>query len=164
MLPAALASRVNPKPTAKQVRWATAIALAEDYVAETRTLCAERDRLAAELDAAITVFAKANFDTVEKSFSGVGSIRFLMISVSCSEAGCAELSQRWAAAERAYDRRPNKTANHFMAELSAAAKGYRSPTEELLLDDPEIKAALLSAGRKALSRPTAADKAAAIES
>lgn len=164
MLPATLASRVNPKPTAKQVRMATAIALAEEYAAETARLREEKNKLAGELDSAIGCYAKANLASLDTTFGHYGSAVHMTVTVPLREAGKLELGRRVRDAEQALERRRLKTATDFLGELNKAAKAYQTPAEERLLDDPEIKAALLSAGRKALSRPTAADKAAAIES
>lgn len=163
-LPAALAPRITPKPTAKQIRQATAIALAQEYADETARRRQEKDELGARLNGAIAAYAHEHLGQLEASFGHYGSYVLMTVTVPLKEAGQLELGRRVWEAEQALERRRLKTPSDFLAELNKAAKAYRTPTEERLLDDPDIKAALLSAGHTALGRPTAADKANAIES
>jgi hypothetical protein len=163
-LPTPLAARITPKPTAKQIRQATAIALAEEYADETARLRQEKDELAARLNVAIAGYAQEHLGHLEAGFGHYGSYVLMTVTVPLKEAGQLELGRRVRDAEQALERRRLKTATDFLGELNKAAKAYQTPAEERLLDDPEIKAALLSAGHTALGRPTAADKANAIES
>lgn len=165
-LPAPIAA-LKPVPTAATVRKATALALHEAQGVEKQRLHqAEedaRERLADACRKLVQKEAKRLDFTVcvstwHKADATVSVTLDANNSPTLDPLRTAYLNARQANSSFTVQKPAD-----IEAELRGVARTFVADPVKHLLSDPKLKAALLAAGQKALSQPTPADKAAAIE-
>ena len=166
LLPAPIAA-LKPVPTAATVRKATAQALYEEQIEEKRRLNqAEEDarkRLQREYTRFVQREAKRLSFNVCVSHWNKGAAT---VSVDLNAANSPTLDAARAIYIAACEANKNfqieKPAD-IEARLRGVSKSFVTDPVKHLLADPKLKAALLAAGKKALSQPTPEDKSTAIE-
>lgn len=154
--------KFQPRPTRRDVLLATAQALHEEHRAATaaadKAIAAARAKLHA---AGLRLLLKSKHVLATPSINISWNNRLSIEYTLPLEGELQPLHEEIKALD---DARPHmKTVADFVRELKERAKDAGGDTVPKLLADPEVKAALLKAGRAALGRPTAADQATAVE-
>jgi hypothetical protein len=160
--PAGPLAKFQPRPTKRDVLLATAQALHEEHLAATTAADKAIDAALAKLHAAgLRMLRKSKpmraVPSIDISWNG-----HLRVEYTLPLEG--ELQPLHEEVRALINAKPLiRTVADFVRELKGCANVAGGDTVPKLLADPEVKAALLKAGRAALGRPTAADQAAAVE-